>query len=301
MFGQPVQIYTPLLRPRSSITVIDKIVEKTCGFASPVKNAGNYIPRRYVSVWKDHGGSCQSVTYILQLLGFVINLNSSSENRIFGNDNQFQRNHFIAAETENELWKWDVSEFSQKLQNNSIAVYETVRLFGLNNFGDASCQATVPISAAGINKGSSIEKLLPNNNEIRFTCYRRTTVVINNVSLSKERSLTLQTDASKTSWVLSDYCLTTVGIWCSMKKNSGTESNLFDRTDFHKRSKNTTLHHQVDNKSTLKYLLKMGKTQKLELKKIFKEIWTFLLTKNIPITGEYLPGKLNYVAQHATW
>ena len=50
--------------------------------------------------------NCQSVIHILEFLGFVINLkksilNSNLGNIIFENDNQFEGNDFITAETEN--------------------------------------------------------------------------------------------------------------------------------------------------------------------------------------------------------
>ena len=48
----------------------------------------------------------------------------------------------------------------------------------------------------------------------------------------------------------------------------------------------------MDNKVALLYLLKMG-THSLELLKISKSIWHYLLSHGIIITAEYLPSKLN--------
>ena len=36
----------------------------------------------------------------------------------------------------------------------------------------------------------------------------------------------------------------------------------------------------------------MGLTQKLEMIKISKDIWTYLLAKNVSITGKNLPSKI---------
>ena len=70
----------PLLWPKAHTTVTYKIVEKFCGLALPIKHASNYIPERYDDMlvfgrtMEEALMSCQSGTYILQFLGFVINL-----------------------------------------------------------------------------------------------------------------------------------------------------------------------------------------------------------------------------------
>ena len=61
---------------------------------------------------------------------------------------------------------------------------------------------------------------------------------------------------------------------------------------FTKETKKVTVHRQLDNKSALTYLLKMGLIQKLEMIKIYKDIWTYLLAKNVSITGKNLPSKI---------
>jgi len=52
----------------------------------------------------------------------------------------------------------------------------------------------------------------------------------------------------------------------------------------------------MDNIVALSYLVKMGGTQSEALSSLSKEIWDFLLTKQITITAEYLPGILNVEA-----
>ena len=54
-----------------------------------------------------------------------------------------------------------------------------------------------------------------------------------------------------------------------------------------------TIHVQVDNKVALAYLLKMGISRNLQLLKISKSIWNYLLFHQIIITTEYLPRRLN--------
>ena len=52
-------------------------------------------------------------------------------------------------------------------------------------------------------------------------------------------------------------------------------------------------HFQIDNMSALSYLMKIGGTQNKEMTAISKEIWEFALSKEIMLTAEYMPGRLN--------
>ena len=52
--------------------------------------------------------------------------------------------------------------------------------------------------------------------------------------------------------------------------------------------------------SALSYLMKMGSTQNKEMIAITKEIWGFALSKEIMLTAEYLPGRLNVMAHWAS-
>ena len=40
----------------------------------------------------------------------------------------------------------------------------------------------------------------------------------------------------------------------------------------------------------------MGDVKSLEMIKLIKEIWDYVLSRGIPITTEYLPSKLNIIA-----
>ena len=88
----------PLLWRRTSTAGTHNIVENPCGSTSPVKL--NYLSGRYVSVWEDRGGSTSELSKcdIYSAVSWhcdkseEINIKYSSGNRIFGNDNKFQRN-----------------------------------------------------------------------------------------------------------------------------------------------------------------------------------------------------------------
>ena len=53
------------------------------------------------------------------------------------------------------------------------------------------------------------------------------------------------------------------------------------------------IHIQTDNATALSYLLKMGGTTEKTLVDLSKDIWKYLILKQITITAEYLPGILN--------
>ena len=64
-----------------------------------------------------------------------------------------------------------------------------------------------------------------------------------------------------------------------------------------------SVYFQVNNMSALSYLMKMGEmgggteggggTQNKKMTAISKKIWKFALSKEIMLTAEYLPGRLN--------
>ena len=55
-------------------------------------------------------------------------------------------------------------------------------------------------------------------------------------------------------------------------------------------------HLRVDNMTALSYLLNLGGTQSEELIKISKQIWSYLLEKQICMTVEYVPSIDNHLA-----
>ena len=52
-------------------------------------------------------------------------------------------------------------------------------------------------------------------------------------------------------------------------------------------------HIQIDNTTALWYLLKMGGTTDKTLVDLSKDIWKYLILKQITITAGYFPGILN--------
>ena len=58
------------------------------------------------------------------------------------------------------------------------------------------------------------------------------------------------------------------------------------------------IHLKIDNKTALSYIVKMGGTKNRELILRSKSLWEYLLSNGITLTAEYLPSKLNYIADH---
>ena len=76
----------------------------------------------------------------------------------------------------------------------------------------------------------------------------------------------IQTDPSKTGWGASCQGLTIPGVWS-------------------KQERSRAMHFQIDNTTALRYLTKMGGVKSLEMIKLRKEIWDYLLSLGIAITN----------------
>ena len=113
--------------------------------------------------------------------------------------------------------------------------------------------------------------------------------------------MAIQMDASKTGWGASCQGLTTRGVWS--KPETSLHVNMLELLavksaplSFTKNRKVTAIHFQIENTTALKYLTKMGGVKSLEMIKLSKDIWDYLLSHGITITTEYLPSKLNIIA-----
>ena len=64
------------------------------------------------------------------------------------------------------------------------------------------------------------------------------------------------------------------------------------RTFTIKEPKGISVHMKVDNLTALSYLTKMGGTKSPIMTQISKEIWEYILDRQITITAEYIPSHL---------
>ena len=113
--------------------------------------------------------------------------------------------------------------------------------------------------------------------------------------------MVLQTDASKTGWGASCQGLTTRGVWS--KQERSLHINVLELLvvklallSFTKKREVRPIHFQIDNTTALRYLKKMGGVKSLEMIKLSKEIWNYLLSRGVTVTTKYLPSNLNIIA-----
>ena len=119
--------------------------------------------------------------------------------------------------------------------------------------------------------------------------------------IQTQAQMVIQTDASKTGWGASCQGLTTRGVWSKQERT--LHINVLELLavklallSFTKNRKVRAIHFQIDNATALRYLTKMEGVKSLEMIKLSKEIWDYLLSRGIIITTEYLPSKLNTIA-----
>ena len=74
-----------------------------------------------------------------------------------------------------------------------------------------------------------------------------------------------------------------------------TSGSKISPIEFHQKQEVKARHIQIDNTTALRYLTKMGGVKSLEMIKLSKVIWDYLLSRGITITTEYLPSKLNII------
>ena len=117
--------------------------------------------------------------------------------------------------------------------------------------------------------------------------------------VNSQPQITISTDASLEGW--GTYCQgqKTGGPWTSQEKKDhinvlelrAVKYAILTFSRLHPKAQ--SIHIQMDSIVALSYLAKMGGTRNKSLTVLSKEIWDYLLSKEITITAEYLPGLLS--------
>ena len=112
--------------------------------------------------------------------------------------------------------------------------------------------------------------------------------------------MVVQTDASKTGCGTSCQGLTTGGIWSKQERSlhinvSELLAVKLALLCFTKHRAVRAILFHIDNRTALRYLTKLGGVKSLEIIKLSKEIWNYLLSRGITTTTEHLPSKLNII------
>ena len=251
-----------------------------------------------------------TVIYLLQHLGFVINLKKSV--LIPTQKIEFLGLIIDSVELTLSLTQEKLDKINQLcLRMNKapqVSVLELTKLIGLLN---STAQAVLPAKIQlrylqqaqiqALNQTHSYQQKIVLSNH----CKQELQWWIENLRLSNGRcliqspaELIIQTDASKTGWGAACQGQTTRGCW-SVQEQS-LHINILELLavklallSFTKNRNVRSIHFQVDNTTALAYLLKMGGTKCLRIIELNKEIWEFLISRGIAVTAEYLPSAMN--------
>ena len=121
------------------------------------------------------------------------------------------------------------------------------------------------------------------------------------VKASPDLAIKITTDASLKGWGAHCAGTSTQGLWTQEERNlhiNALEMKAvsFAVKAFTKNKSQVSVHLRVDNTTTVAYINKMGGTKSLDLIQISKELWEYCLQKQITLTAEHLPGRLNVQA-----
>lgn len=251
--------------------------------------------------------------FLLQSLGFVINLGKSKLTPCQVLDflgfqiNTQKMTFYLSKEKVTKLKK----SCREVLSTKNLTVRELAKITGKLV---STLQAIIPanlqcrflqmLQIKAIMSGKTFEA------KIVLTKEAREELIwwVNQIDQSNGRSiitatpdLVLTTDASNEGWGAVCQEIRTGGNWAvselELHINAKELLAAFLGLKAFVRSKSHILVHlRMDNISAVAYVNRMGGTKSKPLTKLMKEIWDWCSTRGIILTAEYLPGKLNSIA-----
>ena len=259
----------------------------------------------------------ETLIFLLQHLGFVINQKKSLLTPV-------QKIEFLGMEINSVTMTLTLpQEKVNKLLQQCQGVLENpmISLWNLSSLIGSLCSTAQAVLPSQLQVRYLQQQLISVLGKVRSYQHKITLDLdslkeirwwISNLRLTNGRSIlaphsrtVIQTDASKKGW--GAHCLgkSVGGQWS--QKESQLHINLLELKAVHlalltfsKAQNLKSVHIQMDNMTALSYLVKMGGTHSRELTSLAKEIWDFLLSEQITITAEYLPGVLNVQADRAS-
>ena len=238
--------------------------------------------------------SQDTVIYLLQNLGFIINIKKS----------------MTLSLTPVKVQKI-VKTCQNLLRNHSATLLELTRVVGLLS---STIQAVEPAkiqlkffstttNCVSKEKKKNYQSVITLNTKSRkeLTWWIENFWFCNGQTFSQlNPQVIIQTDASLAGWRAVCNGVQT-GQWSEEERS--LHINVLELLaiklalfSFTRGKKVKAIHFQIDNKAALSYLLKMGGTKNENMIRLSKEIWHYLLNHNMAITAEYLPSVLNTVA-----
>ena len=236
--------------------------------------------------------------FLLQTLGFLVNKNKSVLHPC-------QILQFLVVEINSK-------ECQGILREKSVSIRELTQVLGRRS-STAIAVLAAPLQYLAVQRQQIAELAITKNFDsmIVLTEEARKELQwwVENLQLTKGKTLinsqpqiTISTDASLEGW--GAYCQgqKTGGPWTSQEKKDhinvlelrAVKYTILTFSRLHPKAQ--AIHIQMDSIVALSYLVKMGGTRNKSRTVLSKEIWDYLLSKEITITAEYLPGLLNVEA-----
>jgi len=111
----------------------------------------------------------------------------------------------------------------------------------------------------------------------------------------------LITDASKKGWGATNGTNPTQGLWSENERKLHINALELKAADYAvraytKKMTDIHIHMKLDNKTAVAYIMKMGGTRSKVLLSVAQEMWKYCLENRITLTAEYLPGVQNVEA-----
>ena len=189
--------------------------------------------------------------------------------------------------------------FDEKKANHTAGFNKINRLPVIDGTGSPASTITTQIFTISANSGIEKELFISTGNTFKPRVSGRTAVV-------DRKSDTVQWEKSSPSlsgYVYDNRCLQKgLESFLSGSEDRGSLVSKGKRTGYtnsgieSSKTCHFSIHIQMENTSALSYLVKMGGTQNQVMLDLSKEIWAYLIKHKITITVEYLPSKLNFIA-----
>ena len=255
----------------------------------------------------------QLVTTLLELLGFVINQEKS----------QLQPTQLIQylgflIDSRGMRIKLTEQKVTQMVvtcraiqEKQSLSVQELAKLIGKMT---AAFPAIFPaplwyrelqrLKNQAIQKEQSFEGLVKLNQEalLELQWWSTKMNLMNGKSVStQDPSLVVETDASMLEWGAVCKGIRTGGLWSQAEQRNHINylellAATFAVKAFTKDKENIQIHLQMDNRTAVFYVNRMGGTQSPVMCGLAIQLWQWCLERNLSLSAEYLPGVDNCVA-----
>ena len=309
MRRNPVPVSIPMLWPCTSPTCFHKTPKDPHSPSKKDMDTHSNLFGRHNDYWQDKRRDYGSTRYshsFTSVPGICyksekVSDDTSSGDRISGNDSQFKGNDYFPSTEKTTVNKTDVSGFVSESRDNSFRVNKGVRLPDINNFGHypsktplSFSQQQQQIQALKKNGFHENQVLLNKESQLDLFWWVKIIELYNGRTLIQlPAQALLQTDAWGAVWE----GMKTGGTWTEQERRVHIKElellalKLALET-FLKAQEIKSLYIQMDNIMALTYFLKMGGTKNLQMVCLSKQIWKLLLRKKVTVTADHLPSAL---------